>query len=281
MGGIGAGVALALLGSRNAPTVGVLRRGVRGRVDAPRGADAGLLRWAACWAGAVAVAALLDAVQLLPTWEASQWSARSGVVEATGALTIGPRTALALLGPSLSYAPPHTWETQGVFGVFWLSAAVAAPVLVGGRTRWRFGVLCGLVVFSLGGAALVEWLPGFRLFRIPTRMLLVVAFPLAFLAGVTTDAVTRAAWSLDARAAIARAGSVASRYSSASPRSLGCGSRTERRGGRSSRTGPRWSLVPFVRVLQNQNSPPEREQSSGSAVLLVDLLAPGRRFSPR
>src|SRR5262249_30737035 len=150
------------------------------------------------------VAAMLSAVQLLPTLEAAQWSARSGEVEATGSFAIGLRTAIALPGPSLSYAPPYTWETQGVFGVFWLTAAVAAPLVSRGRTRWWFGVLCGLVVFSIGGAAFVEWLPGFDLFRVPTRMLLIAAFPLAFLAGVTTDTATRSGWTLETRTAISR-----------------------------------------------------------------------------
>ena len=232
-------------------------------------------RFAASWAGAVVVAGLLAAVQLLPTWEAVQWSARSRSVQATGALTLGPRTALALLGPSLSYSAPQTWETQGVFGLFWLTAAVAAPALVGGRTRWRFGVLCGLVVFSIGGAAFLEPLPGFSAFRVPARMLLVAAFPLAFLAGVTTDALTRSAWALDARAALA-GGFRRVAIIIGVPTIIGLWFAT----------GATWwafvaywaaavvALVPFVRVLQNQTSTVRTRTLLWLGVLLVDLVAP-------
>ncbi len=225
-----------------------------------------------CWAGAGAIAALLAAVQLLPTWEAAQWSARSGAVESSGALTVGPIAALKLLGPSLSYAPPHTWETQGVFGAFWLAAAVAAPLVA--RVRWQFGVLCGLVIFSLGGAALVEWLPGFKLFRVPTRMLLIVAFPLAFLAGVTTDAAVRAAWSLDARAALAQ-GFRRVALVVGLPTVVGL----------CLATGVAWwafaaywgvvalALVPFVRLLQHQTTPRTRT-ALWLGVLAADLIAP-------
>src|SRR3712207_3720544 len=83
-------------------------------------------------AGAGLLAGLLAAVQLLPTLEAGQWSARRDAVEASGSLIVGLQTALALLGPSLSYAAPQSWERQGVFGLYWLVAAVAAPVLGGG-----------------------------------------------------------------------------------------------------------------------------------------------------
>jgi hypothetical protein len=233
-----------------------------------------LARWAGCWAGAVVLAGCLDAVQLLPTWEAARWSARSGEVEASGSLTIGLRTALALLGPSLSYAPPHSWETQGVFGVFWLTAAVAAPLVGSVRTRRRFYVLCGLVVFALGGAAFFEWLPGFSLFRVPTRMLLVAAFPLAFLAGVTTDAATRSAWALEARTAISRAFRRVAVFVGI-PTIIGLWFAG----------GETWwafiaywvavvvALVPFIRLLQNQTTPRMRT-ILWLGVLLVDLVAP-------
>lgn len=271
---LGAGVALALLGLGTHPQwafyAGLFALAWTLPADRAR-----LARWAACWAGAVAVAGLLGAVQLLPTWEAAQWSARSGEVEGSGALTIGLRTALALMGPSLSYSPPHTWETQGVFGAFWLTAAVAAPLVAGGRARWQFGVLCGLVAYSVGGAALFEWLPGFGLFRVPTRMLLVAAFPLAFLAGVTTDAVTRAAWSLDARAALARGFRRVALFVGI-PTIIGLWFAT----------GAAWwafvaywaavvvVLVPFVRLLQNQTSSVRARTALWLGVLLVDLVAP-------
>jgi hypothetical protein len=268
---LGAGVGLALLGLGTHPQwafyAGVFAlawTAPRNRVD--------LLRWALCWAGASTIAALLAAVQLLPTLEAAQWSARTGSVEASGALTLGPPTALRLLGPALTYAPPHTWETQGVFGAFWLAAAVAAPIVA--RARWQFGVLCVLVGFALGGAALVEWLPGFRLFRIPTRMLLLAAFPLAFLAGVTTDAAVRSGWSLDARAALARGFRRVVLFVGL-PTILGLWLAS----------GTTWwafvaywgavvlALVPFIRLLQNPTTARTRT-ALWLVVLAVDLLAP-------
>src|SRR5439155_373988 len=120
---------------------------------------------------------------------------RAGVAAAgaAGARTRHPRPP-GLAGPSSGYDPPRMWELRGLFGVFWLAAAVAAPVVAGGRARWWAWVFAGLLVFSLGGASLVEWMPGFRLFRAPARMLLVAAFPLAVLAGTTTDALIRSNW---------------------------------------------------------------------------------------
>jgi hypothetical protein len=153
-----------------------------------------ILRWLACGLGAVAVAVLLCAVQLLPTLEASRYSTRTGTVEASGSLSLALPTFLGLVGPSLTNDPPRTWEVRGVFAAVWLAAALAAPKLAGGRARWHLGVLIGLLFFSLGGAALVEWLPGFGLFRVPGRMLLIATFSLAVLAGATTDALIRSKW---------------------------------------------------------------------------------------
>ena len=270
---LGASVALALLGLGTHPQW-AFYSGVFALAWTFPLERAKLLRWAACWGGAVVVAALLCAVQLLPTWEAAQWSARSGEVEASGSLSIGLRTAIALLGPSLSYMPPHTWETQGVFGLFWLTAAVAAPLVARGRVRWQFGVLCGLIIFSLGGAVFFEWLPGFNVFRVPTRMLLVAAFPLAFLAGVTTDAATRSEWALEARTAISRAFRRVAVFVGI-PTIVGLWFAS----------GETWwafiaywvavvlLLVPFIRLLQNQTSA-RMAAILWLAVLLVDLLAP-------
>lgn len=165
----------------------------------------GVIRWLTCGLGAVAVAILLAAVQLLPTWEASGQSSRTVGLDSAGALRIGFFALFGLVGPSSGYNPPNAWEVRGVFGAFWLTAAVAAPAIIGGRTRWWAGVFAGVMVFSLGGAALVEWLPGFNLFRAPARMLLIAAFPLALLAGATTDALIRTAWADELRPKLMRA----------------------------------------------------------------------------
>jgi hypothetical protein len=232
-------------------------------------------RWIVCWLGAGGTAALLTAVQLLPTLEAAQWSARTGGLDATNTLTIGIRTLFALVGPSREYAPPQSWEMQGVFGLFWLGAAAAAPLLAGGRVRWWFGVLCGLIVFGVGGAALVDWLPGFNLFRVPTRMLLNAAFPLAFLAGMTTDAITRSGWVTDARLALSRGFRRAVLFAGL-PTVLGLAFS----GGSLGRDFVAYwlavgiALPLFVRILQPSLMSARTRSAIWCGILLLELLAP-------
>lgn len=161
-------------------------------------------RWVFCGLGVVAVAVALCAVQLLPTGEASGQSARTVGLESTQSWKVGLFTFFGMVGPSASNHPPHAWEARALLGLYWLAAAGAAPVLVRGRTRFFAGVLLGLLVFSLGGAALIDWLPGFRLFRIPSRMLLVATLPLAYLAGTTTDALVRRGWTPADRRVVGR-----------------------------------------------------------------------------
>ena len=84
----------------------------------------------------------------------------------------------------------HRWEERAGLGVVWLTAAVLAPVLRGGRVRYRTAVWLGLWALALGGGALLQqwhW-PGFATFKLHARILVLAAFPMALLAGVTTDA---------------------------------------------------------------------------------------------
>jgi hypothetical protein len=155
-------------------------------------------RWFAygTWAGVIALA--LSAVQLLPTLEAAAFSTRSGGVPSSDVLDGGLRALLFLVGPTLTEAPANlAWEDRGGFGLLWLVAAALAPVLCRGRVRWQAAICLGLILFAVGGAALVQELPGFRLFRQPTRMLLIASLPVSLLAGATTQALFRAAadWS--------------------------------------------------------------------------------------
>lgn len=270
---VGAGVALALLGLGTHPQW-AFYAGVFALAWTLPAERVRLARWAACWLGASALAVLLGAVQLLPTWEASRWSARSGGLDAMNTLAVGIQTLFALVGPSRSYQPPQSWEMQGVFGLFWLGAAVAAPLLAA-RWRWHFGVLCGLFVFALGGAVLVEWLPGFNLFRVPTRMLVVTAFPLAFLAGASTDALVRAEWSHDARLQLSR-GFRRATLVAGIPTVIGLSFS----GGSLSREFITFcvvllvSLIAFVRVLQHGRMLPRTRTALWCGILLADLLAP-------
>ena len=90
-----------------------------------------------------------------------------------------------LVGPSLTRL---NWEYQGNLGLLWVAAAVLAPCLRGGPVRFQAVVAALLVLFGLGGGLLLQGLPGFRLFQLPVRMLLVAPLPLALLAGHTTQA---------------------------------------------------------------------------------------------
>src|SRR5207248_8856150 len=45
----------------------------------------------------------------------------------------------------------------------------------------------GMFLFAAGGALLLQPLPGFNLFRQPARMMVIASFPLAWLAGVSTE----------------------------------------------------------------------------------------------
>ena len=149
---------------------------------------AALRRWLLTGIGAVVVALALAAVQLLPTVEAAGLSSRAGGVTATGSLALAKDTLFGLLTPPLTRSEPEAWEQSAAMGPIWVAAALAAPA-----PRRRL-VLLALVFFSVGGAVLVEWLPGFNLFRVPGRMLIVAGFPLAVLAGITTDALVRSGW---------------------------------------------------------------------------------------
>jgi hypothetical protein len=144
---------------------------------------AALARWAALGAWAAAWALGLFAVQLFPTAEAARESTRaiSGAV-ADRLNTIG-LTLVSLAGPMLA---GETWEYHGGFGFLWVVAAALAPFLCRGRARFQAFVAALLVLFAVGGPML-EGLPGFRLFRIPPRMLLFAALPISLLAGSTTD----------------------------------------------------------------------------------------------
>ncbi len=145
-------------------------------------------RWIGHGAWAAVVALALAAVQLLPTLEAAAQSTRGGGVPTDDVLPGGLRTLLFFVGPALTTTPTClTWEDRGGFGLLWVVAAALAPLLRRGRVRYEAGVCLALVLFALGGAILFQRLPGFNLFRQPARMLLVVAFPVAYFAGVTTQ----------------------------------------------------------------------------------------------
>jgi hypothetical protein len=160
-------------------------------MEQPPGCRSGLLRWAGFGAWTVLVAAGLAAVQFLPTLETAGQSTRTAGV-ADDALAGGLQTLLFLVGPALIPEPYNVaWEDRGGFGVLWLAAAALAPFLCRGRVRFQAGVCLGLIVLACGGVVLFQGLPGFRLFRQHARLIMLAALPVAYLAGVTTDALLR------------------------------------------------------------------------------------------
>jgi hypothetical protein len=141
-------------------------------------------RWLLFGTWTAVVAGALSAVQLLPALEAAPESTRAGGVSASDAAAAAGPALLGLLGPAWNGA----WEDRGGLGLLWVAAAIAAPCLFRGPVRFQAAVCLVLIAFAAGGAALLQWLPGFRLFQIPVRMLMLLALPVALLAGRTTQA---------------------------------------------------------------------------------------------
>ncbi|HEX5271447.1 MAG TPA: hypothetical protein VFW33_13210, partial [Gemmataceae bacterium] len=166
---------------------------------------AAVLRWAGYGAWAAALAAALAAVQLLPTLEAAELSTRAGGVAPDEIVAGGLRSLLFFVGPALKPVPSSLmWEDRGGLGLLWVAAAALAPFLCRGRVRYQAAVCLALVVFALGGAIVFQALPGFRVFRQPARMLLIVALPVALLAGSATEALFRGAAPAPGRRVLAK-----------------------------------------------------------------------------
>jgi hypothetical protein len=147
-----------------------------------------LATWAGmgCWTAIVGIG--LGAVQLLPAIEASKEASRSAGVGVTSQMLMdGIRSVVGLVGPPLTNEP-NCWENRAGLGLLWLALAIAAPAIGTSRVRFQAAVFISLVAFALGGAVAFQWLPGFRLFRLPSRMLLIAALPAALLAGTTVQA---------------------------------------------------------------------------------------------
>jgi hypothetical protein len=150
----------------------------------PRRTAAALARWAAFGVLTAGAAAALSAAVLLPAVEAAREATRGLGVPADEGAAGALLAALRLVGPSID---GPQWEGRGGVGVLWLAVATAAPVL--GRGRVRFDALVGmlLLVFALGGGAVLQAVPGFGLFQLHHRMLLAAAVPLSLLAGFTVQ----------------------------------------------------------------------------------------------
>jgi hypothetical protein len=145
-------------------------------------------RWLGYGACAVLVAGALAAVQILPTLEAARYTSRDIGVTPTVTWIETQVTLVLLIGPPLPEGPSALFEFRGAFGLLWIAFAAMAPGLSPSRARFPVIVCLLILVFSLGGSQLVQHLPGFRLFRLPSRMLMLGAFPVSFLAGLSIDA---------------------------------------------------------------------------------------------
>ncbi|GAB4478613.1 MAG: hypothetical protein Kow00124_23240 [Anaerolineae bacterium] len=149
---------------------------------------------------ALALASLLAvglaAAQLLPTAELTSLSSRSGGLPLREALTFSFRPQIAGRGLLPLYAAgPLFSEYVAYPGVAALTLALIGA-WVGRRDRLTIGlvILAGLGLFFALGAydpvywGLVRFVPGFDLFRVPARWLVLWAFGAALLAGAGLDA---------------------------------------------------------------------------------------------
>jgi Bacterial membrane protein YfhO len=147
------------------------------------------------WLGAVGwcclVAVALAAVQLLPTLEAGRQTTRGATGMPADILKVLLFNLFGLVGPAPASLPVTGWENRTGLTVFWIATALLAPYVYRGKTRLRLQTLIclGLIVFGLGGAFVFQRLPGFRLFRHPSRMLLLAALPVTLLVGTVTQAI--------------------------------------------------------------------------------------------
>ncbi len=148
-----------------------------------------LARWLGYGAWCVVVGVALSAVELLPALEATGEATRGGGVSAVVGGGYAWHLFLGLIGPSLV---GQSWEGRAAIGALWLGTAALAPLLRGGRPRFEAAVLVLLIVFALGGGALVQSLPGFGLFQLYQRILIPGSLALALLAGTGVDVLVAA-----------------------------------------------------------------------------------------
>lgn len=128
----------------------------------------------------VLVAVLVAAVQLLPNLEVVPHSSRSLGMDTGESLLLAFWKTLQILGPPVG---DLFWENQGGLGVIWAATAVMG-LFVGPRRVWFYGAVALLIIlYSIGGSAFLQALPGFSFFRCPARMLWYMYIPVSLLVG--------------------------------------------------------------------------------------------------
>src|SRR5262249_34420522 len=152
--------------------------------DGGRAILLGLGRWVGLGLVMAISATALAAIQLLPTLEASQYTARYVLQQAdptqtpTDLRTIFDYKAwIGLIGPALT--PHPDWETVAGIGVLWAMAAAAGAYFGGSKARYRAAICAFLFAFALGGGYLFHALPIADVFRCPLRMLMLTSLPMA------------------------------------------------------------------------------------------------------
>ena len=170
------------------------------RAERRRSADVkGIAGWLAPRLGALAllggVGIALTAAQLVPTLELSREGIRSGglTFDEASSFSFPPWKALVSLLPTFGRVGVFS-EWVGYVGVAALTLAGIALVGVRDRRALALGTLVGVgLLFALGQytpvyEAFYHLVPGFDMFRVPARWLLLYSFGLAGLAGVGLDA---------------------------------------------------------------------------------------------
>jgi hypothetical protein len=149
-------------------------------------------RWLAFGVWTAMVAVLVCAIQLLPALEATGESSRAlGVPpgDIAGAVTSAVRSLLGLVGPPLTPEWAWFWEERCGLGLIGLALAIASPVLAPNRrVRVQAGMTLAWTLLGLGGLLLFQRIPGFHLFRGPSRMLILLGLPIGMLTGAAVDA---------------------------------------------------------------------------------------------
>ncbi|HEX8599368.1 MAG TPA: YfhO family protein [Chloroflexia bacterium] len=167
----------------------------------------GAVPWVLKGALAVGLALAVAAVQLLPSLELSNYSIRAAVsYEEASEFPAQPVSLLNLFLPRVYgtnpttyyFGPWQTTENWGYCGVVTLALAAAGVVLRRARMMGFFALLVGLAFvtmvgdLSIVGAWMYKFAPGFGKLRDTGRMLELMGFGLAGLAGFGLDALVAA-----------------------------------------------------------------------------------------
>lgn len=151
--------------------------------------------WARWLAITFLLAGGLVCLQALPTLEMVGYSTRASVgTTSTPAEKVDGfvATMMGLAGPPPTDEPLFLfrWERKGDWGFLWIFLAALGPWLDRREAvRRRTGLAGLLVLLTLAMGLIFPWLPGSALFNHPARMILFLALPAAYFAGITVQAV--------------------------------------------------------------------------------------------